>query len=66
MNDVVAWFIAPLIAFGCFQFISPMYGTLQNLKGIENKRGKVSAVKYVAQLRYRPHTGRHLEIEGME
>jgi hypothetical protein len=38
LNGVFAWFIVPLIAVGRFQFVAPMYWTLQNLKDSENKQ----------------------------
>jgi hypothetical protein len=38
LNDVFAWCIVHLIAVGRFQFILPMYWTLQNLKDSENKQ----------------------------
>jgi hypothetical protein len=36
LNDVFAWCIVPLIAVGDFEFIPPMYWTLENLKDSEN------------------------------
>jgi hypothetical protein len=38
LNDVFAWFIVPLNAVGRFQFIPPMYWTIENLKDSENKQ----------------------------
>jgi hypothetical protein len=38
LKDIFAWFIVPFIAVGRFQFIPPMYWTLQNLKDRENKQ----------------------------
>jgi hypothetical protein len=36
LNDVFAWLIVPFVAGGRFQFIPPMYWTLQNLKDSGN------------------------------
>jgi hypothetical protein len=49
-----AWFIVALIAVGSFQFITPMYWTLQNLKDSENKQRVLhySSSQYLAPLRW--------------
>jgi hypothetical protein len=38
LDDVFALLIVHVIAAGRFKFITPMYLTLQNLKGTENKQ----------------------------